>query len=50
MEKIPFDAAKTGDKTALQVIENYTDYLAEGIIDAINLFRPELLLLGGGSK
>ncbi len=46
--KIPFDAAKTGDKTALQVIENYTDYLAEGIIDAINLFRPELLLLGGG--
>ena len=46
--KIPFDAAKIGDKTALQVIENYTDYLAEGMIDAINLFRPELLLLGGG--
>lgn len=46
--KIPFDAAKAGDETALKVIENYTDYLAEGMIDAINLFRPEVLLLGGG--
>lgn len=46
--KIPFDAAKRGDKTALQVIETYIGYLAEGIIDMINIFRPEAILIGGG--
>lgn len=46
--KIPFDAAKAGDKVALEVIDTYTDYLADGMIDMINIFRPEALLIGGG--
>lgn len=46
--KIPFDAAKSGDAVALQVIDNYTSYLSEGIADMINIFRPEAVLIGGG--
>lgn len=46
--KIPFDAAKAGDQVALEVIDMYTDYLADGMIDMINIFRPEALLIGGG--
>lgn len=46
--KIPFDAAKTGDETALKVIDKYIDYLAEGIVDIINIFRPEAVILSGG--
>lgn len=46
--KIPFDAAKAGDKTAIDVIDQYTDYLAEGIINMTNIFRPEAIILSGG--
>ena len=46
--KIPFDAAKTGDEIAMNVIDKYTDYLAEGIINMINIFRPEAIILSGG--
>lgn len=46
--KIPFDAAKAGDQTAIEVIERYTDYLAEGIINMTNIFRPEAIILSGG--
>ena len=46
--KIPFDAAKAGDKTAIDVIDKYTDYLAEGIVNMTNIFRPEAIILSGG--
>lgn len=46
--KIPFDAAKAGDETAQAVINQYTDYLAEGIINMVNIFRPEAIILSGG--
>ena len=29
------------------VLDQYTDMLAEGIVNVVNLFRPELILLGG---
>lgn len=46
--KIPFDADQAGDKAGHEVIEEYLDYLAVGIANLINVFKPEAILLGGG--
>lgn len=46
--KIPFDAAWTGDKTAIEVVENYINYLSEAIADYVNIFRPDIVLISGG--
>ncbi len=46
--RTPFIAAKQGDKTAIKVIENYIGYLAEGVVNVINAFQPEILTIGGG--
>ena len=43
-----FDCAKKGDAKAKQVVDNYLRYVAEGIIDFINVLRPEIVLIGGG--
>ncbi len=43
-----FDASRKGDKVAKSVVDNYIKYLSEGIIDMVNIFRPEILLVGGG--
>lgn len=45
---IPFEAAKMGDEAALLTIEEYENNLAEGIANIINIFRPEIIILGGG--
>lgn len=45
---IPFEAAAKGDRTAKKVIEEYEDNLATGIVNVINIFRPEVVILGGG--
>ncbi|MDQ2087616.1 ROK family protein [Herbivorax sp. ANBcel31] len=46
--KTAFDAAKLGDKTGKMVVERYIRYIAEGIINVINIFMPEVLVIGGG--
>ena len=43
-----FDAAKKGDKTALAVVDRYEEYIAEGVADMINIFSPEVVVVGGG--
>ena len=43
-----FECAADGDETALAVIDQYTSYLTAGLGSITNLFRPELILLGGG--
>ena len=43
-----FDAFKSGDAAAKRVIEKYTDYLANGITSLINMFQPEVFIIGGG--
>lgn len=45
---IPFEAAKQRDAAACGVIDRYINDLADGIADAVNLFRPQMVLLGGG--
>ncbi len=46
--KMIFDALGCGDKTAKRVIKDYVKYLAAGIVNIANVFRPEAILLGGG--
>ena len=43
-----FECAKKGDKSAITVRDNYVKYLCEGILNMINIFRPEVIILGGG--
>ena len=46
--KIPFEAAKQGDKVAIEVLDNYIKYLGEGILNFCNIFRPNVVVLSGG--
>jgi glucokinase len=46
--KTAFDAAKQGDATAKSVVDRYIYYIAEGLINIINTFQPEILVIGGG--
>jgi glucokinase len=46
--KTAFDAAKQGDKTGELVVEQYIKYISEGLINMINIFMPEVLVMGGG--
>ena len=43
-----FKAARSGDETAKRVVEDYIAYLAEGIANLVNIFRPQAVMLGGG--
>lgn len=43
-----FDAARRGDRTAKRVVNTYIKYVAEGLVDLVNIFRPEVLIIGGG--
>lgn len=44
----PFDGRKEGDATAKKVVNSYIRYLAEGVTNVINIFRPQAVILGGG--
>lgn len=46
--KAVFDCAKAGDMTAMDVVDTYAGYIANGLGGFVNIFRPELLILGGG--
>ena len=52
MEKLEakhiFDAVKLGDEAAGELFSYYTEYLAEGIANIINILQPELICIGGG--
>jgi len=41
-------AARQGDKKAIKVIEETAHYLAIGIANLVNIFNPEMVILGGG--
>lgn len=43
-----FECAKKGDKAAVEVIDNYVMYVSEGILNYLNIFRPNAVLIGGG--
>lgn len=43
-----FAAAARGDDAAQHVIDEYIRYLRAGIVSIVNIFRPEVVLIGGG--
>lgn len=43
-----FECAKAGDAAALAVVDQYTTYIANGIGSLCTIFRPEIVLIGGG--
>ncbi len=46
--KTAFDAAKQGDETGKKVVEKYIGYIAEGLTNIMNIFSPEVVVIGGG--
>lgn len=46
--KTAFEAYKQGDAAAKRLIEGYVENLGIGLVNLVNLFRPEIILLGGG--
>lgn len=46
--KTAFAAMKLGDAAASEVVDTYISYLACGIANMINIFMPEILVIGGG--
>lgn len=43
-----FACAKKGDETANKVVDEFVGYIAEGIMNFLNIFRPEAVIIGGG--
>ena len=46
--RVPFEAAQQGDRVARILVDKYITYLAIGINNIINIFKPEIILIGGG--
>lgn len=43
-----FTKAAEGDKILADVTENYIKKLGTGIVNIVNIFRPQIIILGGG--
>jgi glucokinase len=46
--KTVFDAAELGDEKALEIIDWYIKYVAIGLVNLVNIFQPEAIVIGGG--
>ncbi len=46
--KTAFDGMRADDETAKAVVEEYLNYLGCGLVNVVNTFQPEMLLIGGG--
>ena len=46
--EILFEAARQGDSLAKQIVDDYISKLAAGISTFITIFRPQVIILGGG--
>lgn len=46
--KTAFACMKKGDAPAKEVVDMYISYLACGLSNIINIFQPEILVIGGG--
>jgi len=43
-----FRAADKGDKTAKEIVSRYIEYVAEGLVNVVNTFQPNKIVIGGG--
>lgn len=46
--KTAFDAMREGDAVGTAIVQRYIEDLGEGIINYVNIFQPEIILIGGG--
>ena len=46
--KTVFDAADEGDEVALDIVHRYQIYVAIGLVNLVNIFQPEAVVIGGG--
>lgn len=46
--KLVVDCAQAGDPAALKVFDRYIYYLCAGLVNLINTYDPEVIVLGGG--
>lgn len=46
--KTVFDAADEGDEVAKEIVHNYQIYVAIGLVNLVNIFQPEAIVIGGG--
>ncbi|HHV71089.1 MAG TPA: ROK family protein, partial [Clostridia bacterium] len=46
--EIIVEAARQGDRLALKVLEETREYLAIGLVNLVNIFNPEQIVLAGG--
>ena len=46
--KMVFDGAKAGSAQCKVLVDDYIAHLAAGISSFITIFRPEVIILGGG--
>ena len=46
--KTAYDGMRMGDKVACEVVDTYQNYLGAGLTNYVNIFQPEVLLIGGG--
>jgi len=46
--KIAFDAAKRGDIAGQKIVDQYIKYIGEGLANIVNIFQPEVIVIGGG--
>ncbi len=46
--KTAFDAKRAGDAAGTEVVDKYIRYLASGLVNVVNIFQPEALIIGGG--
>lgn len=46
--RLAFDAARAGDPVAAAVVDQYVSYLAAGLSSFVVIFRPDVILIGGG--
>ena len=43
-----FDGVRGGDKISIDLLNVYINDIAEGLINMVNILRPEIVLVGGG--
>lgn len=43
-----FDAMRLGDEAGKKVVDMYIEYLGYGLANLVNIFQPEILVIGGG--
>lgn len=43
-----FDAAKKGDEAGQKIVDQYLEYVADGILSMVNVFQPNKIVIGGG--